>query len=361
MRLLFVIFTLIHAAIHLMGFLKAWDIAAIKQLTLPISKTVGILWLSTFILFSITFILFSVKINYWWLLGFISVVLSQLLIVALWQDARFGTIANSVILMVCLIGFSTWRYYHAFQNDVSAMLHKSSMASTDLVSEENISHLPEPVKKYLRYTGAIGKPKVTNFKINFSGKIRKNELSEWMPFASEQYNFIAQPTRLFFMNAIMKHLPVAGYHAYNDGEATMDIRLLSLFRVQYQAGSEMNIAETVTFFNDMCCMAPPTLIDQRIQWLEVEGNKVKASFTHKEITIYAWLYFNDKGELINFTSNDRYAADAKEKLPWSTPLSNYTEINGFKLPANAEAIYSYPEGDLTYGTFQLQDVQYNVK
>lgn len=93
----------------------------------------------------------------------------------------------------------------------------------------------------------------------------------------------------------------------------------------------MGIAETVTFFNDMCCMAPATLIDPRIKWLETDDNKVRASFTNNGITIYAWLYFNEKGELINFISNDRYAADAGKNLPWSTPLKEYKEINGYRL------------------------------
>src|SRR5690606_8752857 len=100
-------------------------------------------------------------------------------------------------------------------------------------------------KKYLRYTGAVGKSKVKNFKVEFSGEIRKNEQSEWMPFTSVQYNFLDAASRRFFMKATMKGLPVAGFHNFENGKAFMDIRLLSLFRVQYQEGAEMNIAETV--------------------------------------------------------------------------------------------------------------------
>lgn len=107
--------------------------------------------------------------------------------------------------------------------------------------------------------------------------------------------------------------------------------LFSLFKVQYQDGAEMDMAETVTFFNDMCCMGPATLIDKRINWLEIDNNEVKASFTNNNITIYAWLYFNDIGELENFNSNDRYDYNAGKKVPWSTPLKDYEEVNGYKL------------------------------
>lgn len=185
-----------------------------------------------------------------------------------------------------------------------------------------------------------------SFRIEFTGQIRKDEESEWMPFTSEQYNFIAVPTRLFFMKASMKHLPVSGFHYYKNGEAFMDIRLLSLFRVQYQSGKEMSVAETVTFFNDMCVMAPATLIDKRIQWLEVKENKVKAAFSNQDITISAWLHFNEKGELINFISEDRYAQQedgSLKQLPWSTPLKDYREINGYKLTGYGDAVYSYPD------------------
>lgn len=60
--------------------------------------------------------------------------------------------------------------------------------------------------------------------------------------------FAKATTRLFFMKAVMKGLPVSGLHSFKNGVAFMDIRLLSLFKVQFQSGKEMGIAETVTFF-----------------------------------------------------------------------------------------------------------------
>jgi len=157
----------------------------------------------------------------------------------------------------------------------------------------------------------------------------------------------------------MKMLPVAGYHRFKNGHAFMDIRLFSLFKVQFQDGSAMDIAETVTFFNDMCCMAPATLIDKRISWKEKENNAVTAIFTNNGISITADLYFNDIGALVNFTSKDRYAADAGKQLPWATPLKDYAILDGFKLAGYAETIYTYPDRDLCYGTFKLTSVKYN--
>ncbi|QHT65317.1 hypothetical protein GXP67_00820 [Rhodocytophaga rosea] len=358
MRIAFIILVIAHGLIHLLGF-KSFGLSEVKQLTQPIAKPFETVWLLTFILFVLAAIQFAFKHSYWWVFGLLAVVISQILIIFFWQDARFGTIANVIILMAVIIGYSTSAYYRKYQDDVKTGLQLASYFQPSDLTETDIQELPEPVKKYLRFTGSVGKPKVNNFKIEFTGKIRKDEQSEWMPFTSEQYNFMHTPTRLFFMKAIMKGMPVAGYHCFKNGYAFMDIRLLSLFKVQYQDGVEMDLSETVTFFNDMCCLAPPTLIDKRIKWLAVENNKVKASFTNNHITVFAWLYFNDKGELINFISDDRYSADAGKQLPWATPLKDYQEINGYRLMGNAETIYSYPDRDLVYGTFKLIRIEYN--
>jgi len=49
------------------------------------------------------------------------------------------------------------------------------------------------------------------------GEIKKNEKSEWMPLLSENNNFMGPATRLFFMKATMKHLPVTGFHRFKNG------------------------------------------------------------------------------------------------------------------------------------------------
>lgn len=43
----------------------------------------------------------------------------------------------------------------------------------------------------------------------------------------------------------------------------------------------------------------------------------------------------------------------------ATPLKNYREINGYRLAGYAETIYSFPERDLCYGTFEVVSVNYN--
>jgi len=353
---------LIHGCIHLMGFAKAFGYGGVQALTKNIPKWLGSLWLLAAVLFITAAVLVLIKKETWWMVVAAAVVISQVLIFTAWNDAKFGTLINLLLLFTALVGFGTRQFKSRYNKDVTSYLKYSGQFLPALLTEADMQDLPDPVKRYLRYTHAVGQPKVKYFKLNFTGKIRKQGGS-WMPFTSEQYNFTEPSTRLFFMNATMKLLPVAGYHCYKNGKAFMDIRLLSLFKVQYQQGNEMDSAETVTFFNDMCCMAPATLIDKRITWLETDGNTVKAQFTANGITIAASLYFNDEGQLVNFISDDRYAQQADgtlKKTRWSTPLKEYREINGYRLASYAQTVYAYPGGDFCYGIFELDHIACNV-
>lgn len=363
LKYIFIFVTLFHGLIHFMGFAKACNYGNITQLTKEISKPIGIVWLTTGFLFLICLTLYLFKNQSWAYFGLIAVVVSQILILDNWNDAKFGTIANGIILIFVIIGFFQIKFKSEYKNEVKIGLEQTKNLPKTILSEDSIKYLPEPIKKYIRYVGCLNKPIVHNFRVDFSGKIRSHEKKEWMQLSSEQYNFIPTPTRLFYLDATMKGLPVAGFHCFKNGIAYMDIRLLSIFKVEFQKGDVMNVSETVTFFNDMCCMAPATLIDRRIEWLEVQENRVKASFTSNGITISAWLYFNEKGEMVNFTSEDRSAIGKNGetlKLKWSTPLRDYKNINGYKLATYAEAIYTYPDGEFTYATFDLKDVVYNV-
>ncbi|MBK5212329.1 MAG: hypothetical protein JJE55_01555 [Flavobacteriaceae bacterium] len=163
------------------------------------------------------------------------------------------------------------------------------------------------------------------------------------------------------MKANFKGLPTQGYHCYKDGKASMLIKLLSLFPVVDIKKPEMFKTETVTFFNDMCLFAPAALIDEKIEWETIDDTSVKAIFTNGGTTISATLFFDENGQLVNFVSEDRMDVNSNRKIPFSTPITKYGNINGYNLPVAADVVWHFPDGDFVYGKFYLQDVQYNLK
>ncbi len=362
MRILFLIIVLLHGIIHLIGFVKAFGFLEVEAMTVPISKAMGVVWLIVTSVFLLYGILYFAGSKYAWLLGLIAVIASQILIIYYWKDAKFGTIPNLAILLVTLVGLGSYLLHSEFASRVKREFLENNTLSVDILTESDMAHLPPMVKKYLYYTRSVGQPKIKNFRAEFVGGMRSKPEDAYMKLQSVQYNFYRKPSRYFYMTAQKMGLPATGLHLYQNEIATFEVRLLNWFKVVDARGDKMNQAETVTLLNDMCFIAPATLIDKRIKWEIIDGTTVNAIFTNGSISVSALLYFNTEGELVNFISNDRYDTDGKKynSYPWATPVTNYRLINGYFLPSQAKLIYQKPEGDFTYGDLEYKSVKYNL-
>lgn len=112
MKFAFIAIIVIHGLIHLTGFVKAFKLAPVKQLSQDITRPFGALWLAAAILFLLSAIFFSVSQRWWWIYSLTGILLSQFLIIRSWNDARYGTIANVVVLIISCIGFAVWYLDH---------------------------------------------------------------------------------------------------------------------------------------------------------------------------------------------------------------------------------------------------------
>jgi hypothetical protein len=283
MRIVFLLIVFIHGIIHSLGFLKAFEISQLKELTLPISKPLGVVWLITMLLFIVYGILNLTNIRYDWLLGIVAVILSQVIIFMFWKDAKFGTLPNLVILIVSIVSLGSFLINNEFILRVKADFSNNNTFSTDILTEKDISDLPVPVQNYLYYTKSVGQKKIKNFKAEFEGIMRSSEDDKGMNVQSVQYNFYQNPSRYFYMSATKMGMPASGLHIYQNQSATFHVKLLNWINVVEAKGEKMTQGETVTLLNDMCLIAPATLIDDRIEWETLGDTLVKAHFTNGHV------------------------------------------------------------------------------
>lgn len=321
MKGLFAILPVAHGFIHLVGAAKGLGVAEIPQLTRQVDRTHAMLWL-----------------------------LAAALLV--------GT-------AICLFGFlsqGSWSVRAEFDHEVAQGLGR--VVATPLVTEADLVQLPTVVQRYVRLNGAVGQPRVQNFRARFHGQIRSGPNARWMAFTGEQYNFYDEPSRLFLMNATMFGVPLQVFHRFIGPSATMRVKVASVVTMVDAKGPEMDGAETVTLFNDLCVFAPGALIDPRIQWQVIDPQTVGASFTKLSHTVHAVLSFNDRGELTNFVADGRAAASPDgqsfTKMRWSTPLTDYRQFGPHRLMTRGEGIWHAPAGDYSYLRFALDAIEYNV-
>lgn len=102
MRHLLAALLLLHGAIHLMGAAKGFGLAPMPQLREPIGPVAATAWLGAALLLATAAVMVAVLKTAWWAPALVGAVLSQALIVSAWQDAKWGTIANALVLLAML-------------------------------------------------------------------------------------------------------------------------------------------------------------------------------------------------------------------------------------------------------------------
>lgn len=366
MRFIVALVLVVHGLIHLIGVAKAFRLAELPQLTQPISLMMGWLWFAATLLLLAASGSLYLGPRWWWLMALAGAVVSFVAIVPSWTDAKFGALANGFVLVAAVFGYladgpSSLRA--EYDREVARGLARPIEARP--ITDQDVAHLPVPVLRYLRTVGVVGQPRVRNMQVRMRGRIREGPGDPWMPFTVEQHSFFDEPTRLFYMNASRMLLPIQGLHRYVGSSATMRVKAAGVVPVVTASGPAMTQAETVTMFNDMCLMAPATLIDPAITWEGVEGPVVTAAYTNAGHTIRARLVFNDAGELIDFWSDDRRQASERGQaltpIRWSTPVGRYRPFGPVRLAAAGEARWHEPSGDYAYIELQITDVRYNVR
>jgi hypothetical protein len=230
------------------------------------------------------------------------------------------------------------------------------------VTDTDLGGLPEPVARYIHRSGAIGQPEISNSHARVHGRIRSGADAAWMTFTGEQVNtFGATPSRLFFIVASMKGVPIDVFHSFIGTDATMRAKVLSVVTIVDHAGPEMVQSETVTILNDACVMAPGALIGPAFVWTPIDDRIAQVTFTRLDVTVSATLHFDDDDQLIDFVSDDRLRGHTPQR--WSTPLGRYRNIGGHWVMSYGEGRWHAPdpEGEFTYLEFELDDITYDIE
>jgi hypothetical protein len=364
LKLIFTLILVVHGLIHLLGMAKAFG-AALPLLTQPISRPLGALWLVAAVLFITAAIALFAWPRMWWVVGAAAVVVSQVVILTSWTDARYGTIANVLVLVVVVLAWlaqAPGSYRAQYARDVAQGLGRA--VAMPLLTEADLAPLPDAVRRYVLLSGAVGQPRVQNFRARFHGRIRSGPDARWMSFTGEQHNFFDQPSRLFLMDAAMFGVPFQAFHRFVGPEATMRVKVASVFTMVDARGPQMDAAETVTLFNDLCVMAPGAMVDPAIVWQQVDAHTVYGTFTNAGHTVRAVLTFNDLGELTDFVADGRgaLAKDGRSFTPmrWSTPLSAYRDFGAHRLMSHGECVWHAEAGNFVYLQFEVASIEYNV-
>ena len=358
-RFIFALMISVHGLIHVLGFVKAYNLANVSQLTQAIGKSMGLFWLLAAIVWMLTAGLLTGHKDAWWMVAIPALLLSQLLIGMHWQDAKFGTTANVIIALGVLLGYADWDFKAMVNKELKAF-QPTSLSAPKWVTPESVGTLPAIVQKWLYRSQVVGKEAVQVVELVQKGEMKTEPDGHWIPFDAEQYNTIVKPGFIWQTRIQMMPLvPVVGRDKYIHGHGNMLIKALALFPIADAKGPAIDRGSLLRNLAEICWFPAAALRDY-IHWEPLDSLSAKATMTNGGISASGIFRFTPAGDMESFEAKRYYdRKDGATLEDWLVTVKGYKVFNGVRIGHQSEVTWKLKTGDYTWLKLEITEIHYN--
>lgn len=352
---------LLHGAIHLLGSAKHWRWAAVPALgdttlfALP-TWLAGALWLLACVMLLAGAGLLLARQPVWALWAAVGVVLSQLMIVHHWPDAKWGTVANVLLLLPVVMGIGNWLLVqHSHQAARSQAL---AVATTAPPKQQALASLPLPVQAWLHRTGAAEATMPTAVEVIQSGELFMR--NTWKPFRAHQVTQVLAPGFVWHVWVdFAPLLTVQGHDHYHRGEAQMRILLGGWLPVANDTRQQIAQGALVRWLAELCWY-PQAARMPYLQWEALDTTSAKVTVRDGGLSATATFYFSPEGDLLRIVAPRPYdVGDGSFVIyDWEIRNSGFQQIGGLWLPTQSSITWKRPDGDFTWLKLHVEALQY---
>jgi hypothetical protein len=369
MKTIFAVLLILHGLIHLPGFVKTWWPSALEKFSMrtiiPLSdqtlKWLSFPWLIAGLLFIFSALLLLFQRGQWLGVTLAAVLLSMILILLFWPDAKAGILPTLAILVV-------WFFVRAdrsFTRESERLVKTNSVAVLPAQSSEELAakfeQVPLVVQKWLRRSGAGQFRPVQTALIEQKGRMLTKPGGSWIPFEPSQ--FISTNPPCFLWDARIRAFPavtIYGRDQLLDGHGRMLIRAMGLFTLTNAAGREINQGTLLRYLG-VIAWYPTAALSDRINWKGLTDSTARATLLVRETAVSGIFTFNSMGDMVRFEA-DRYFLENKtyQLRKWLIELNKHASPAGLRIPMQATVSWVLPESRFTWLTLELNTVQYNL-
>jgi len=268
-----------------------------------------------------------------------------------------------IVIIILFITISKILFDKKVTKEIDILTEDGSKTQSKTFSFNDLEGLPEPVQRYFKYALRDGQEYIKFVRLKQIGEFRMKENQPWMSIKAEQYFTTEDPAFIWRVKStVAPFIWIEGRDMYYQGKGNMLIKLLSTITAADATGSEMDISSLIRFLSETPWFPTALLPSDYIEWKEIDSNSAQAVIKDNGYTASGIFSFNEKGEIIKFVTNDRYMeVDGKYfKEQWGGYYGNYQEIEGMKIPTEAEVEWNLSDKDLQYAKLKITDIQYNI-
>ena len=249
-----------------------------------------------------------------------------------------------------------------FADDV-ALAKARQPEMTGAFARQDLENLPELLQRYLIHCGYLDMPKMRWMTMRYEDvEFLQSVDGPALTIDYTQLNIAAEPARLALVESSLYGIPFQGYDYYQDGVGGMKGVIGKIVTLFDQRGAEMDRSALVTYLAEILFL-PSALLNDDIHFAEIGAGQLRATITAFGQTVSGVFTFNNKAEMIRFTTNDRSLSNddgSTTKTPWVATCGDYQHAeNGCLQPTTFKATWQLPDGDFTYFDGKIKAITYN--
>jgi hypothetical protein len=232
------------------------------------------------------------------------------------------------------------------------------MTKNRVVRADMLWGLPEPVQRYMTYSGVVGQPWIDTVRIKQMGKFRMAANKPWMPMTAIQYYTTEPPGYLWKAQFKVAGLSLMrARDTYKYGRGHMFGKLAGLINIFDERGEKLDQGTMVRYLSEMIWF-PVAFLGENIAWQGIDDHSAQVTLTDCGKRVSGRMLFDDVGRPLNFIAQ-RYNLAEDGLYTWSAPNTDFGVRAGLHLPIRAQAMWNLPSGDLPYIDVQVTEVAYN--
>lgn len=364
MRILLAILVLAHGLIHLLGFVGELSLAKLEGVTpsdlpAPWKQLLGVGWLLVTLLFLGTFAAVLLRWPSWWVLGLPAVLLSQALIFTYWSNAKYGTLANLILLVPLILAVGAARFDDRVDAEIDTLLARATGPAV-APSAAALEGLPPPVRSWLERSGALEHAGARVTRLRQTGLLRTAPDAAWMPAVAHQYFSFDPPGFVWRVHvSMMKVLPVEDRDLYADGRGQMLITLGGLVPIVDGRGERIDQGTLLRFLGELV-WTPSAALQPYLRWAPMDERHAKVTMSHDGVSGDAELEFDAEGRFLALRAR-RYMGDgANAQLQdWRVRADAWARFDGVEVPSEGVVAWVLPEGEFEYYRWRITDLGFD--
>lgn len=256
---------------------------------------------------------------------------------------------------------SRYLFKKQIDDETRELLAHVASAPKGPITESQLDGLPEPVARYLRYAGVVGRVPVRTARVLQSGSIRLARDAKWDRFSATEYYAAAPPG--FVWSAEIDRLPLIPVDVrdyYIGGRGVFEGRAAGLFEIAEGRGPAIDQGAALRMLNEMVFF-PTAFLEPYVRWEGIDDTSARVYMKHWDGEVEATCYFASDGRMVDFVaSRFRATEDGPVPTDWRTPFRKWREFDGFRIPTGGSGIWILEDGEFEYIRIDIEDVHYGV-